>query len=46
MSLSPCPACRPSGVDWLGEIPAHREVKRLRFGLSERQWRCLRSGRF
>jgi type I restriction enzyme, S subunit len=26
-------AYRPSGVEWLGEVPAHWEVKRLRFAL-------------
>jgi len=26
------PACKDSGVDWLGEIPAHWKVKRLKFG--------------
>ena len=28
--FKPYPAYRPSGVDWLGDIPAHWEVKRLR----------------
>lgn len=27
--LSPYPEYRPSGVEWLGEVPAHWEVKRL-----------------
>ena len=27
----PYPAYRPSGVEWLGEIPAHWEIKRLKF---------------
>ena len=27
----PYPAYRPSGVEWLGEIPAHWEVKRLKY---------------
>jgi type I restriction enzyme M protein len=27
----PYPAYKPSGVDWLGEIPAHWEVRRLKF---------------
>ena len=26
----PYPACKPSGVEWLGEIPAHWEIKRLK----------------
>ena len=24
------PACRPSGVGWLGDVPAHWGVRRLR----------------
>ncbi len=27
----PYPACKPSGVDWLGEIPSHWDVRRLKF---------------
>ena len=27
----PYPECKDSGIEWLGEIPAHWEVKRLRF---------------
>ena len=27
----PYPAYRPSGIEWLGEIPAHWEVKRLKY---------------
>ena len=27
----PYPAYKDSGVEWLGEIPAHWEVKRLKF---------------
>ena len=27
----PYPAYRPSGVEWLGEIPAHWEVRRLKY---------------
>jgi len=27
----PYPACKPSGVEWLGEIPGHWEVKRTKF---------------
>ena len=29
-TLPPYPAYRPSGVEWLGEIPAHWEVRRLK----------------
>jgi type I restriction enzyme, S subunit len=29
--FKPYPAYRDSGIEWLGEIPAHWEVKRLRF---------------
>ena len=28
--LSPYPAYKPSGVEWLGDVPAHWEVQRLR----------------
>lgn len=28
MSLSPYPKYKPSGVEWLGEVPTHWEVKR------------------
>jgi len=28
--LSPHPAHKPSGVEWLGDVPAHWEVRRLR----------------
>ena len=28
--LKPYPAYKDSGVEWLGEIPAHWEVKRLK----------------
>ena len=27
----PYPAYKPSGVDWLGEIPAHWEARRLKY---------------
>lgn len=29
--LDPHPNLKPSGIDWLGEVPEHWEVKRLRF---------------
>ena len=25
-SLQPSPGCKPSGVDWLGDLPAHWDV--------------------
>ncbi len=28
--LKPCPAYKPSGVEWLGHVPAHWEVRRLK----------------
>ena len=28
MNLLPYPKYKPSGVEWLGEVPAHWEVKR------------------
>jgi len=30
-SLDPNPRLKPSGVDWLGDVPEHWEIKRLRF---------------
>ena len=30
VKLSPCPDYKPSGVEWLGDVPAHWEVRRLR----------------
>ncbi len=30
------PPLKPSGLDWLGDIPAHWEVKRLKFLITER----------
>ena len=27
----PYPTYRPTGVEWLGEIPAHWEMRRLKF---------------
>ena len=30
LRFKPYPAYKDSGVEWLGEIPAHWEVKRLR----------------
>ena len=32
--LDPQPKLKPSGIDWLGEVPAHWEVKRLKFILA------------
>jgi type I restriction enzyme S subunit len=31
--LNPTAPMRPSGIDWLGDIPAHWEVKRLRYAV-------------
>ena len=31
LKYQPYPAYRPSGVEWLGEIPAHWEIKRLKY---------------
>ncbi len=30
MSLSPYPKYKPSGVEWLGDVPTHWEVTRLK----------------
>ena len=32
--LDPHPKLKPSGIDWLGDVPAHWEVKRLKFILA------------
>ncbi len=32
-TLKPYPAYKPSGVEWLGEVPAHWEVRRLKYWL-------------
>jgi type I restriction enzyme, S subunit len=37
--LKPYPAMRDSGVPWLGEIPKHWEVRRLKYILRERDTR-------
>ncbi len=34
MSRRPYPAYKPSGVEWLGVVPKHWEVKRLKYGAS------------
>ena len=34
MKLPPYPKYRPSGVEWLGEVPEHWEVKRLKYSAS------------
>lgn len=34
MKIASYPAYRPSGTDWLGEIPTHWEMKRLRYCVS------------
>lgn len=31
MTLAPYPKYRPTGIEWLGEVPAHWEVKRLKY---------------
>lgn len=37
--LTPYPAMRDSGVPWLGEVPVHWEVRRLKYLLRERDTR-------
>ena len=37
--LRPYPAYRDSGPDWLGKVPAHWEVRRIKFLLRERRAR-------
>jgi type I restriction enzyme S subunit len=38
-ALKPYPAMKASGVSWLGEVPAHWEVRRLKYVLRERDIR-------
>lgn len=33
MGLNPAVPMKPSGIDWLGDVPGHWEVKRLRFSI-------------
>ena len=33
--LKPYPLYKPSGVEWLGDVPAHWEVRRMKYLLSE-----------
>jgi type I restriction enzyme S subunit len=35
MKLKPYPKYKPSGVKWIGDIPDHWEVKRLKYICSE-----------
>jgi type I restriction enzyme S subunit len=37
--LNPAAPLRPSGIDWLGEIPAHWEIERSRWLFTERDQR-------
>ena len=45
-SFTPYPAYKPSGVEWLGDIPGHLEVRRLKYsaklvmGQSPSGWDC------
>ena len=34
MKLSPYPKLKPTGIDWLGEVPEHWEVKQLRWAIT------------
>jgi type I restriction enzyme S subunit len=34
VKLPPYPRYKPSGIDWLGEVPAHWKVKRLKYSAS------------
>ena len=34
MNLPPYPKYRPSGVEWIGDVPEHWEVKRLKYSAS------------
>ena len=38
-NLKPYPDYKPSGVEWLGDVPTHWEVRRLKYLLQERDTR-------
>lgn len=38
--LNPAAPLRPSGIDWLGDIPAHWEVRRIATLFTQRDERC------
>ena len=40
-SFSSYPTYRPSGVEWLGEVPAHWEIRRFKYLLRERDTRSV-----
>ena len=40
-TLKPYPAMKESGVPWLGRVPAHWEVRRLKYLLKERDTRSV-----
>ncbi len=40
-NLKPYPNYKPSSVEWLGDVPAHWEVTRLKYLLSERDARSV-----
>ena len=44
VDLKSYPAYKPSGVEWLGEVPAHWEVRRLKYLLRERDTRSIDGG--
>jgi type I restriction enzyme S subunit len=44
----PYPAYKPSGVDWLGDVPAHWEVSKIKFNTYVKArvgWHGLNSNR-
>jgi type I restriction enzyme S subunit len=43
--LDPTAPLKPSGIDWLGDVPAHWEVKKLKFILKEKK-DSLKTGPF
>ena len=44
VDLKSYPAYKPSGVEWLGEVPTHWEVRRLKYLLRERDTRSIDGG--
>jgi type I restriction enzyme S subunit len=39
MSFPRDPSCKASGVEWLGDVPAHWDVKRIGYYFNERRER-------
>lgn len=45
-SLDPHPKLKPSGIDWLGDVPEHWEVKRLKYLAADKRGNGIQIGPF